>query len=98
VAGYLADLAVNLVLLHAPDRLVFGGGVMKAPGLVEALRRETERRLAGYVSHPALDPGLERYIVTPGLGDGAGIAGAVELGRQAMQTDHCESQEPGVSL
>lgn len=84
IAGYLADLAVNLVLLHAPDRLIFGGGVMKAPGLLEALRAETERRLAGYIDHPRLDPGLTSYIVGPGLGDLAGITGAIELGRQAI--------------
>jgi len=84
IADYLGQLATNLVLLHMPDRLVFGGGVMKTPGLVEALRRATERRLAGYVRAPQLDPGLHRYIVTPALGDEAGITGAVLLGRQAL--------------
>ncbi|MFC3174962.1 ROK family protein [Novosphingobium bradum] len=85
VGGYLADLAVNLVLLHMPDRLIFGGGVMKAPGLIATLRRETERRLGGYLVHPRLDPGLERYIVGPGLGDLAGITGAIELGCRAAR-------------
>jgi len=84
VAGYVADLAVNLILLHAPDRLIFGGGVIKTPGLIEALRRHTEQRLGGYIVHPALDPGLVHYVVAPGLGDGAGITGAIELGRQAI--------------
>ncbi|MFN4134074.1 MAG: ROK family protein [Novosphingobium sp.] len=84
VAGYIAHLASTLVLLHMPDRLIFGGGVMKAAGLIEAVRAQTERALAGYVRHPRLDPGLERYIVTPGLGDDAGITGAIELGRQAL--------------
>ena len=84
IAGYLAQLAANLVLLHMPDRLVFGGGVMKTPGLIEALRLATERRLGGYVQAPQLDPGLERYIVTPGLGDEAGITGAVLLGKRAL--------------
>ncbi|MFM5906165.1 MAG: ROK family protein, partial [Novosphingobium sp.] len=84
IADYLGQLAANLVLLHMPDRLVFGGGVMKTPGLIEALRLSTERRLAGYVQAAQLDPGLERYIVTPGLGDEAGITGAVLLGRQAL--------------
>lgn len=81
IAGYLAQLAASLVLLHMPDRLIFGGGVMKTPGLIEALRRATEARLAGYVKARQLDPGLERYIVTPGLGDEAGITGAIALGR-----------------
>jgi len=84
IAGYLAQLAANLVLLHMPDRLIFGGGVMKTPRLIEALRLETERRLGGYVSAPQLDPGLERYIVAPGLGDQAGITGAVLLGKSAL--------------
>lgn len=84
IGTYLAQLATTLVLLHMPDRLVFGGGVMKAPGLIEVLRSKTEARLAGYLAAPHFDPGLERYIVAPGLGDDAGIAGAILLGRQAL--------------
>ncbi|MFM6832381.1 MAG: ROK family protein [Novosphingobium sp.] len=84
IADYIAHLAATLVLLHMPDRLIFGGGVMKAPGLIEAVRTATGAKLNGYVSHPRLDEGLERYIVTPGLGDDAGITGAIELGRQAL--------------
>lgn len=83
IAGYVAHLAASLVLLHMPDRLIFGGGVMKTPGLLQAVRRQTERKLAGYVRAPQLDPGLEQFIVAPGLGDHAGITGAIELGRIA---------------
>lgn len=85
IASYLADFAATLVLLHMPDRLIFGGGVMKAPGLIESLREQAEARLAGYVQHPRLDRGLASYIVTPGLGDDAGITGAIELGRRASR-------------
>jgi len=84
IASYLSQLAVTLVLLHMPDRLVFGGGVMKTPGLIEALRKATEQRLAGYIQAPQLDPGLETYIVPPGLGDEAGITGAIALARRAL--------------
>lgn len=84
IAGYLADLAANLVLLHAPDRLIFGGGAMKAPGMIEELRRATAARLGGYVSGPAGEPGLAEYVVAPALGDLAGITGAVELGRLSV--------------
>ena len=84
IADYVAQLAVNLVLLHMPDRLVFGGGVMKTPGLIPALRKKAEARLAGYIKAPQLDPGLESYIVPPGLGDEAGITGAIALGRKAL--------------
>lgn len=84
IASYISQLAASLVLLHMPDRLVFGGGVMKTPGLIPALRKATEARLAGYIKAPQLDPGLERYIVPPGLGDEAGITGAIALGRKAL--------------
>lgn len=84
IAGYVAHLAATLVLLHMPDRLIFGGGVMKAPGLLESVRRQAESTLAGYVSHPRLGPGLASYIVGPGLGDDAGITGAIALGRSIL--------------
>lgn len=84
IADYLSQLAVNLILLHMPDRLIFGGGVMKTPGLMPALRKATEARLAGYVKATQLDPGLQTYIVPPGLGDEAGITGAIALGRRAL--------------
>lgn len=81
IARYLADLAATLVLLAMPERLIFGGGVMKTPGLLEALRQQTGERLAGYVR--PLDRALQDYIVPPALGDEAGITGALELGRRA---------------
>ncbi|WP_095012663.1 ROK family protein [Tsuneonella mangrovi] len=84
IGSYIAHLAAALVLLHMPDRLIFGGGVMHAPGLIASVRRQCERQLAGYIVDPRLDDGLERYIVAPGLGDDAGITGAIELGRQAL--------------
>jgi fructokinase len=74
-----------LVLMHMPDRLVFGGGVMKAPGLIETVRARAEAAVAAYVVHERLTPGLTDYIVTPDLGDDAGITGAVELGRRAVR-------------
>ena len=84
IAHYLAQLAAVLLLTHMPERLIFGGGVMQVPGLIEALRRAAEARFANYIHSPHLDPGLERYIVTPGLGNDAGITGAIALGRKAL--------------
>ncbi|MDE2563768.1 MAG: ROK family protein [Sphingomonadales bacterium] len=85
IASYVAHLAASLVLLHMPDRLIFGGGVMHAPGLLTSVRRQCEGLLGGYIADSRLDPGLERYIVAPGLGDDAGITGAIALGRQALE-------------
>ena len=82
IASYLSDLAMALVLLHMPEKLIFGGGASKAPGLLAALRQKTRERLAGYVERWSGD--LCEQIVSPDLGDDAGITGAVELGRRAL--------------
>lgn len=83
IAGYAAQLAAALVLLHRPERLIFGGGVMKARGMIEHFRVLTRRILAGYI--PEWDEDLAHRIVLPELGDNAGITGAIELGRRALQ-------------
>lgn len=83
VADYAGQLAAALVLLHRPERLIFGGGVMKAPGMIEALRRLTRERLAGYIAE--WDEELSQRVVLPQLGDNAGITGAIELGRRALE-------------
>ena len=84
IADYAAQLAASLVLLHRPERLIFGGGVMKAPGMIEHLRTLTREKLAGYIGE--WDEDLSARIVLPELGDDAGITGALELGRRALET------------
>lgn len=83
IADYAAQLASALVMLHRPERLIFGGGVMKAPGMLEELRTLTRAKLAGYIAEWNED--LDHRIVAPALGDDAGITGAVELGRRALE-------------
>lgn len=83
IADYIGQLCTALVLLHMPDRLILGGGVMKAPGLLDAVRAATARRLNFYVQHPALAGDLSDYIVPPALGDDAGLIGALALAQRA---------------
>ena len=80
IAGYAGRLAAMLVLAHMPHRQVFGGGVSKSPGFLEALRAATRAELNGYVG--PLDCDIGDYIVAPALGDDSGITGALELGRR----------------
>ena len=84
IAGYAAQAAAALVLLHRPERMIFGGGVMKAPGMIEEVRTRTRAALAGYIAE--WDEDLSQRIVLPALGDDAGITGAIELGRRALET------------
>ena len=78
-AGYLAHLAATLILTHMPDRIIFGGGVMKAPGMIDRLRAATRPLLAGYVSAGPASADLTDYIRLPALGDQAGITGALSM-------------------
>lgn len=82
-ADYLSHLALTLMLAHMPERIVFGGGVMKMPGLIESLRKRTKRLVGDYLQAPQLRDGLSTYITPPALGDYAGLTGAFELARQA---------------
>ena len=73
-ARYLALGLVNAIMALSPRRVVLGGGVLKTPGLLDRVREEVERLVAGYVALPELVP--------PELGDSAGVVGAIELARR----------------
>jgi len=83
-ADYLGSALMNLILTLMPERIVLGGGVMKLPGLLEATRAETTRKLAGYVEDARVASAIDDYIVRPELGDEAGILGAIALAEQLV--------------
>jgi fructokinase len=85
IGYYLGQLAASLVLLVSPERIVFGGGVMAHPGLLEELRSTTARLLSGYGGAGSEPGALEALIVTPGLGERSGIVGALALAEAALR-------------
>jgi fructokinase len=79
-AEYLAAGLQALVLTLAPARVVVGGGVAAAPGLLPSVRTRLLSRVAGYLAWPELTPeGIDEYVVAPVLGDRAGVLGAIAL-------------------
>jgi fructokinase len=84
-AEYLSHLALTLILGHMPERIIFGGGVMKAPGLLEELQRKTKVLIGDYVQGAPLKGDLSDYIVAPALGDLAGVIGAMVLAQMALR-------------
>lgn len=78
-AHYLGHAIAGYILTLSPKVVVLGGGVMKTPGLIELVRRETARVLNGYLKIPAVTENIDGLIVPPGLGDDSGIAGAFAL-------------------
>ena len=84
-AEYLALALVNVICVLSPQRIIIGGGVAKQPRLLPLARQRVRALLAGYLRAPELtEPdAIERYIVPPGLGDGSGVIGAIELALDA---------------
>lgn len=78
-AHYLALALSNLIFTVAPQIIILGGGVTDQPGLLDMIRGETEELLKAYIRSPWLKPGLEDYIVRPGLGRRAGVLGSIAL-------------------
>jgi fructokinase len=63
-AYYIAQLAVNTTLNFAPEKIVFGGGVMAEEHVIKRVREQFTRLLNAYVAIPKP---VEEYIVTPGV-------------------------------
>jgi fructokinase len=74
-AYYLAQALAQYILILSPQKIILGGGVMKQTQLFPLIRQNVQDLLNGYVELPD----LESYIVPPGLGDNAGITGALVL-------------------
>jgi fructokinase len=78
-AEYIVSGVMNLMLTVSPRRVILGGGIMKAPGLIEAVRQKVKTKLNNYINSPALGDKIDEYLVSPGLGDMAGVLGAIAL-------------------
>ena len=74
IAWYLAQAVVAFQAILSPQRVVMGGGVMATPGLHAMV--DAQVRVLGADYFPLPDGAL---VVPPGLGDEAGLMGALAL-------------------
>lgn len=79
IADYLAQLVVAQQAIMSPQRIVFGGGVLATPGLLDRVRVRARALAGGYFGDDSA------LIVGPGLGDRAGLLGALALAQRASQ-------------
>lgn len=79
-AFYLAQGCASLMLIARPERILLGGGVMLADGLMPKVRAAFAAQLNGYLELSAAD--AEAIIQRPALGDDAGMLGALTLAQQ----------------
>lgn len=90
---YLALGLMNIICTLSPQRIVVGGGVTKQPALLPLVRGRLCELLAGYLAPELTSPeALERYVVPPGLGEQAGVLGAIELARMATRASTAEQR------
>lgn len=78
-AHYLAALCANLLVVSAPRRIIFGGGVMAQTHLFPRVRAALGELLNGYFDFAAYGIELDDLIVPAQLGGRAGVIGALEL-------------------
>lgn len=83
-AEYLALGLLNVICTLSPQRIILGGGVLKEPALLPAVRSRVSELAGGYFAAPELGEAVDAYIVPPALGDRAGVLGALELARLAV--------------
>jgi len=76
-AHYLALGIANLSLVLSPQRIILGGGIMRRKELYPMVRAKVSALLNGYIEAPE--------IVPPGLGERAGVLGAIALAQTALQ-------------
>ena len=83
-AHYLALGIVNIITVLAPQRVIMGGVVMDQNHLFPMIRHEVAAVLNGYIHRPQLADQLDEFIVPPGLGNRAGVLGAIALGQDVV--------------
>jgi len=79
IADYLAQACRSLSLTLRLEKIILGGGLMLAPHLLERVRDAYDTQMADYLVDRALT-GAD-IIHRPGLGDDAGLHGAIWLAR-----------------
>lgn len=79
-AHYLSQALVSYTLTVSPEKIIFGGGVMKQKQLFPLIYKEFKKLMNGYVA----TPNLEDYIVPCQLEDNAGIIGCLLLAEDAL--------------
>ncbi|MCB8951185.1 MAG: ROK family protein [Ardenticatenales bacterium] len=84
-AHYLGLALSNLVCILSPQRIILGGGVMEQRHLFPLIHAEVRQTLNGYVASPAVMARIADYIVPPGLGNRAGMLGAIALAQQTAR-------------
>ncbi|HAO61064.1 MAG: fructokinase [Firmicutes bacterium GWF2_51_9] len=84
-AFYIGQALMSYILTVSPQRIILGGGVMHQEQLFPKIRGRVKTLLNGYLQHPSILKQRDDYIMAPGLGDDAGLCGALALAMRALE-------------
>lgn len=79
LASYIAQMAYSVVLTVGVERVVLGGGVMLAPGLLEAVRAALPAIANGYGPAALASADPADVLVAPAIEGSSGVIGALAL-------------------
>ncbi|MDP4156312.1 MAG: ROK family protein [Bacillota bacterium] len=78
---YIAQALMQYILILSPKKIILGGGVPHQQKVFSSIYKYLNELMNEYVSLPE----LSEYIVGPGLGDAAGITGALILANRTLK-------------
>lgn len=84
-AEYISQALASLICSFSPEKIILGGGVMSQQHLFPRIHTLTRNYLNNYVQSDLILNHIEDYIVAPGLGNQAGILGAIVMARDLMR-------------
>ena len=85
-AYYIGQALANYILIISPKKIILGGGVMHQLQLFPMVHKYLQERLNGYIQKDEITTdAIKDYVVAPGLGDNAGVCGALALAKLAKE-------------
>ncbi len=84
IGGYIGQLAAAIALLHSPEVLVVGGGVVSDAALLPQIRDAALAWLGGYLPHLRDAAAMSAFIRAPGLDGDSAITGALLMAADAL--------------
>jgi fructokinase len=93
-AEYVALGVLSIVFVVSPHRVIIGGGVLDRPLLLPLIRTRLRELVGNHLDTPLLGDDIDSYLVAPGLGDDAGVLGAIALAQLASQRSASATSGP----
>jgi fructokinase len=84
-ADYIAAALNNYIMTLSPQRIILGGGVMQQKHLFPRIRTALKQYLAGYIADTYLNDKINQFVVSPRMGQKAGLVGACALAGTCLQ-------------